>query len=68
MTDGNGLTQPYRTDPLIASGFPLDHAATPEAALALHDTTGEQHFSIPPGAGMYISNGTTKRLTLGSCG
>ncbi len=44
MADGSGLTQPYRTDPLIAPGFPLDHVATPEAALALHDTTDEQHF------------------------
>lgn len=44
MADGEGLAHSYRAGRLIAPGFALDHAAMAEAALALHDATGEQHY------------------------
>jgi uncharacterized protein len=44
MADGDGLAHSYRAGRLIAPGFALDHAAMAEAALALHDATGEQHY------------------------
>lgn len=44
MRDGDGLAHSYRDGRLIAPGFALDHAAMAEAALALHDATGEQHY------------------------
>jgi hypothetical protein len=46
MADGDGLAHSYREGRLIAPGFALDHAAMAEAALALHDATGEQHYFI----------------------
>lgn len=44
MADGDGLAHSYRAGRLIAPGFALDHAAMAEAAIALHDATGEQHY------------------------
>lgn len=44
MADGEGLVHSYRAGRLIAPGFALDHAAMAEAALALHDATGEQPY------------------------
>ncbi|MCV9938141.1 thioredoxin domain-containing protein [Boseaceae bacterium BT-24-1] len=44
MADGDGLAHSYRAGRLIAPGFALDHAAMAEAALALHDATGERHY------------------------
>ncbi|MGX1790189.1 thioredoxin domain-containing protein [Bosea sp. NPDC055332] len=44
MADGAGLAHSYRAGRLIAPGFALDHAAMAEAALALHDATGERHY------------------------
>lgn len=44
MADGEGLAHSYRAGRLIAPGFALDHAAMAEAALALHDATGEQPY------------------------
>lgn len=44
MADGEGLAHSYRAGRLIAPGFALDHAAMAEAALALYDATGEQHY------------------------
>ncbi|WP_248309970.1 thioredoxin domain-containing protein [Bosea sp. WAO] len=44
MADGAGLAHSYRDGRLIAPGFALDHAAMAEAALALHDSTGDQHY------------------------
>ncbi|MFC5422158.1 thioredoxin domain-containing protein [Bosea eneae] len=44
MTDDSGLAHSYRAGRLIAPGFALDHAAMAEAAIALHDATGEQHY------------------------
>lgn len=44
MADGEGLAHSYRAGRLIAPGFALDHAAMAEAALALHDATGERHY------------------------
>lgn len=44
MADGDGLAHSYRGGRLIAPGFALDHAAMAEAALALHDSTGDQHY------------------------
>ncbi len=44
MADGERLAHSYRAGRLIAPGFALDHAAMAEAALALHDATGEQHY------------------------
>eukprot|EP01042_Synura_sphagnicola_P018546 gene18546-23449_t len=44
MADGDGLAHTYRAGRLIAPGFALDHAAMAEAAIALHDATGEQHY------------------------
>jgi uncharacterized protein YyaL (SSP411 family) len=44
MADGDGLAHSYRAGRLIAPGFALDHAAMAEAALALHDATGDRHY------------------------
>lgn len=44
MADGAGLAHSYRGGRLIAPGFALDHAAMAEAALALHDSTGDEHY------------------------
>lgn len=44
MADGEGLAHSYRQGRSIAPGFALDHAAMAEAALALHDATGERHY------------------------
>ena len=44
MANGGGLAHSYRAGRLIAPGFALDHAAMAEAALALHDATGERHY------------------------
>ncbi|RXT43671.1 thioredoxin domain-containing protein [Bosea sp. Tri-44] len=44
MVDGDGLAHSFRAGRLIAPGFALDHAAMAEAALALHDATGDRHY------------------------
>lgn len=44
MADGEGLAHSYRQGRLIRPGFALDHAAMAEAALALHDATGERPY------------------------
>lgn len=44
MADGEGLAHSYRAGRLIAPGFALDHVAMADAALALHDATGEQPY------------------------
>lgn len=44
MADGEGLAHSYRAGRLIAPGFALDHAAMADAALALHDATGDRHY------------------------
>jgi uncharacterized protein YyaL (SSP411 family) len=44
MADGDGLAHSYRASRLIAPGFALDHAAMADAALALHDATGNRHY------------------------
>lgn len=44
MADGDGLAHSYRAGRKIAPGFALDHAAMAEAALNLHDATGERHY------------------------
>jgi len=44
MADGDGLAHSYRAGRLIAPGFALDHAAMAQAALALHDATGNRHY------------------------
>jgi uncharacterized protein YyaL (SSP411 family) len=44
MADGEGLAHSYRQGRLIAPGFALDHAAMADAALSLHDATGERHY------------------------
>lgn len=44
MADRDGLAHSYRAGRLITPGFALDHAAMAEAALALHDATGERHY------------------------
>ncbi|CAN7671095.1 thioredoxin domain-containing protein [Bosea sp. LjRoot90] len=44
MADGEGLAHSYRAGRRITPGFALDHAAMAEAALALHDATGDRHY------------------------
>ncbi|WP_186420470.1 thioredoxin domain-containing protein [Bosea sp. CS1GBMeth4] len=44
MPDGDGLAHSYRAGRLITPGFALDHAAMADAALALHDATGDRHY------------------------
>ncbi len=44
MADGDGLAHSYRKGRRIIPGFALDHAAMAEAALALHDATGNRHY------------------------
>ncbi len=44
MADGAGLAHSFRAGRSIRPGFALDHAAMIDAALALHDATGEQHY------------------------